>query len=157
MNRPYIDALNRPAEADSLPLRKNDTVIGIIGKTQGVSNASSPQPIATRISPNSPSPAGSCPTDPAGSRISKGQSSGMLQLSPWHERQLIFPLSTPSAAVRRTRWPRTISPSYSPISSPKISSKRRSAATFSKGSPMSSTPSEGSNAITVDEKPEWRS
>ena len=35
MNRPYIDALNRPAEADSLPLRKNDTVIGIIGKTQG--------------------------------------------------------------------------------------------------------------------------
>ena len=58
MNRPYIDALNRPAEADSLPLRKNDTVIGIIGKTQGVSNASSPQPIATRISPNSPSPAG---------------------------------------------------------------------------------------------------
>ena len=47
MNRPYIDALNRPAEVDSLPLRKNDTVIGIIGKTQGVSNASSPQPIAT--------------------------------------------------------------------------------------------------------------
>ena len=66
MNRPYIDALNRPAEADSLPLRKNDTVIGIIGKTQGVSSASSPQPIATRISPNSPSPAGSAGQDTAG-------------------------------------------------------------------------------------------
>ena len=67
MNRPYIDALNRPAEADSLPLRKNDTVIGIIGKTQGVSSASSPQPIATRISPNSHSPAGSA-ASPSGDR-----------------------------------------------------------------------------------------
>ena len=59
MNDPYINALNRPAAADSLPLRKNDTVIGIIGKTQGVSKASRPQPIATRINPSRSSSAAS--------------------------------------------------------------------------------------------------
>ena len=59
MNRPYIDALNRPAEVDSLPLRKNDTVIGIIGNTQGVSSAANPHRIASMIALHSvPPPTG---------------------------------------------------------------------------------------------------
>ena len=51
MNKPYIKARKRPFAALPEPFKKNDTVIGIIGKTQGVSNAISAQPIALRIKP----------------------------------------------------------------------------------------------------------
>ena len=46
MKMNYMMALKRPAALFSLPWRKNDTVIGIIGKTHGVSNAAKPQRIA---------------------------------------------------------------------------------------------------------------
>ena len=46
MNSPYIKALNRPVAALPELLRKNDTVIGIIGKTQGVRIIAKPQSMA---------------------------------------------------------------------------------------------------------------
>ena len=51
-----MSARKRPAAAEPEPFRKNDTVIGIIGKTHGVSSATSAQPIALRIYPHSEPP-----------------------------------------------------------------------------------------------------
>ena len=49
MKMPYISALNLPAAGESDCFRKNDTVIGTIGNTQGVSNIRNPHSIASRI------------------------------------------------------------------------------------------------------------
>ena len=51
MKMPYIRALNRPFAGVSLCFRKNDTVIGTIGNTHGVSSIRNPQRIASRMSP----------------------------------------------------------------------------------------------------------
>ena len=66
MKSPYIAALNRPAAGDDAPFMKNDTVIGTIGNTQGVSRAANPQRMASMtraqlkpfFSPSALSPAG---------------------------------------------------------------------------------------------------
>ena len=47
MKKPYKEAYNLPFP--SLLLRKNETVIGTIGNTQGVSKATNPHAIASRI------------------------------------------------------------------------------------------------------------
>ena len=58
MNKPYNDALIRPRVAEPLFFIKNDTVIGTIGNTQGVSNAAKPHKIASMMSDhNEPEPA----------------------------------------------------------------------------------------------------
>ena len=54
MNIPYISALNLPAAGESLCLRKNDTVMGTMGNTQGVSSIRNPHRIASRIRPQRP-------------------------------------------------------------------------------------------------------
>ena len=46
MKMKYMIALKRPAALFSLPCKKNDTVIGIIGNTHGVNNAARPHMIA---------------------------------------------------------------------------------------------------------------
>ena len=51
MKSPYMNALNLPAAGLDDPLRKKDTVIGTIGKTQGVSRAANPHRMASIISP----------------------------------------------------------------------------------------------------------
>ena len=50
MNAPYISALKRPRRLFSSPLMKNDTVIGTIGNTHGVSSAAKPHSTASIIS-----------------------------------------------------------------------------------------------------------
>ena len=52
MKIPYIPALKRPAATLEEPFMKNDTVIGTIGKTQGVRSIANPHAIAWRMSPH---------------------------------------------------------------------------------------------------------
>jgi hypothetical protein len=47
MNSPYISALKRPCAGVEDPFRKNDTVIGTIGKTHGVRSITNPQMMAS--------------------------------------------------------------------------------------------------------------
>ena len=54
MNRPYMKALNRPWCAFSDPFRKNETVIGIIGNTQGVRSIAKPQRMASMMRAHRP-------------------------------------------------------------------------------------------------------
>ena len=49
MNRPYIIALNLPCAGEADPFTKKDTVIGTIGKTQGVRSIANPQSMASSI------------------------------------------------------------------------------------------------------------
>ena len=59
MHTPYKAAIRRPRARFPLPFRKNDTVIGIIGNTQGVSSAANPHRIASIIALHSvPPPTG---------------------------------------------------------------------------------------------------
>ena len=58
MKRPYISARNLPRALFSEPFRKKETVMGTIGKTQGVSSAAKPQRMASII--NAQSPLGAC-------------------------------------------------------------------------------------------------
>ena len=60
MKNPYMPARRRPAAGLPALFIKNETVIGTIGKTQGVSRAANPQRIASIISAQSvPPPAAS--------------------------------------------------------------------------------------------------
>ena len=54
MNRPYMKALNRPWCAFSDPFRKKETVIGIIGNTQGVRSMAKPQRMASMMRAHRP-------------------------------------------------------------------------------------------------------
>ena len=56
INKPYIKARKRPLATLPEPFKKNDTVIGIIGNTQGVSNAIKAQPMALNTNPQSEPP-----------------------------------------------------------------------------------------------------
>ena len=49
MKRPYMAALKRPLAADPLLFRKKDTVMGTMGKTQGVRSIRKPQRMASRM------------------------------------------------------------------------------------------------------------
>ena len=49
MKSPYMKALNRPSWTLSDPFRKKETVIGIIGNTQGVSSMAKPQRMASMM------------------------------------------------------------------------------------------------------------
>ena len=108
MKRPYMAARKRPRALFSEPLRKNDTVMGTIGNTQGVSSEASPQRMASMISAHS-EPSVSAAADPplaglsaapppalAGA-TSKSQSSGMPHMSPEQLCQVTVPLTLPSA------------------------------------------------------------
>ena len=60
MKNPYIPARMRPSAGLPEPFMKNETVIGTIGKTQGVKRAAKPHRMASMISPHSePPPAAS--------------------------------------------------------------------------------------------------
>ena len=60
MKNPYMAARKRPSAGLPEPFMKNETVIGTIGKTQGVSSAANPQRIASMMSDQSvPPPAAS--------------------------------------------------------------------------------------------------
>ena len=59
MNTPYMKALKRPWCTLSDALRKKDTVMGTMGKTQGVRSMARPQRMASRRRAHSP-PALSC-------------------------------------------------------------------------------------------------
>ena len=54
MKTPYIKALNFPSALDPEFFRKNETVIGTIGNTQGVRSIANPQRIASMISAQRP-------------------------------------------------------------------------------------------------------
>ena len=56
MQSPYNAAMVRPRVLFSLPLRKNETVMGTIGKTQGVSSAANPHKMASIIALQSEPP-----------------------------------------------------------------------------------------------------
>ena len=61
MKNPYMAARKRPRAGPPSPFMKNETVIGTIGNTQGVSRAAKPQRMASIISAQSvPLPAASC-------------------------------------------------------------------------------------------------
>ena len=49
MKSPYMNALKRPAAAVVELFRKKDTVMGTMGKTQGVSNMAKPHNMASSI------------------------------------------------------------------------------------------------------------
>ena len=54
MNRPYMKALKRPWCTFSEPFRKKETVIGIIGNTQGVRSIAKPQRMASMMRAHRP-------------------------------------------------------------------------------------------------------
>ena len=56
MQSPYNAAMVRPRVLFSLPLRKNETVMGTMGKTQGVSSAANPHKMASIIALQSEPP-----------------------------------------------------------------------------------------------------
>lgn len=61
MKNPYMAARKRPRAGPPSPFMKNETVIGTIGNTQGVSRAAKPQRMASIISAQSvPPPVASC-------------------------------------------------------------------------------------------------
>ena len=108
MNRPYIAARKRPWDLFSEPFRKNETVIGTIGNTQGVSNEASPQRMASMINAQR-EPSVSAAAEPplaaltfapppalAAAAASKSQSSGIPQKSPEQLCQVTVPLTLPS-------------------------------------------------------------
>ena len=79
MKNPYMPARMRPSAGLPEPFIKNETVIGTIGKTQGVRRAAKPHRMASMISPHSePPPAASfC----AGAISAAGTVSGAAALS----------------------------------------------------------------------------
>ena len=110
MNSPYIAARKRPRDLFSDPLRKNDTVIGTMGNTHGVSSEASPQRMASMISAQSvPSVSAAAEPFPGGASVasvpaavldgftSNSQSSGMPQRSPEQLCHVTVPLTAPSA------------------------------------------------------------
>ena len=119
MKRPYIKALKRPAAGEADPLRKKDTVIGTIGKTQGVSSMASPQRMASRTRAQREPPAVplSSETGWASCReavwvgirgISKPQFSGAAHRVSLQLFQVMDPFRTAPSPAVRTCWTSTM-------------------------------------------------
>ena len=101
--------MKRPSALDSDPFMKKLTVIGTIGKTQGVSSMAKPQSIASRIrAQREPFFAGAsaagATTAAEGRASEKLQSSGVRQASPLQELQFRVPDTDPTAPVTLRRW-----------------------------------------------------
>ena len=121
MNRPYMNALKRPAAGVDEPFMKKEMVIGTIGKTHGVNSIAKPQRMASRMSPQMEPPA-FCDSSVTGSPIvelwpassvaaavagarsfsENSQSSGIPQFSSSQLDDVITPSNLPADSVRRT-------------------------------------------------------
>ncbi len=120
MKRPYIKALKRPAATDELPFMKNDTVIGTIGNTHGVSSAAKPQITASMIRAQlngfsagaamssagstlcaSPSTAGATAAEASPTATSNSQYSGEWHAPSTQAIHITSPLTVACAAVSR--------------------------------------------------------
>ena len=119
MKSPYITALNLPAAALPELLRKNDTVIGIIGKTQGVRIIAKPQSMAWSMRDQSKgtfsftgcsTEAGATADSEAFISCSKSMYSGGKQLLPAQQMVMQVPLTRAFVAPgsRRISWVSTM-------------------------------------------------
>ena len=123
MKSPYMNALNLPAAGLDDPLRKKDTVIGTIGKTQGVSRAANPQRIASNIRPQSTppfspeadadawlAPAAADTDSSEGSVTLKSKYSGCAHIVSEQQVHVTVPSTTGFSPVSVKSCPKTISP-----------------------------------------------
>ena len=124
MKRPYITALKRPLRTFSERLRKNDTVMGTMGKTQGVRSIRKPQRMASRIRAQRLPPADAAL--PSTWRVAS-YSSGGRQLPSLHACHSMCTFTSHGPSWRAlTFWTIVTGPSQVPISIPKTSSISRS-------------------------------
>lgn len=109
----------RPAALLALPFMKNDTVIGTMGNTHGVSSAAKPQSMAsiTSIQSNgaelftgaaSVSAAATVAADVSPTSIEKSHVSGIPHSVPRHDIQETVPFTVALPPAGRTFWPITI-------------------------------------------------